>query len=55
MPHICVGDLAIIGSVFIQENAYENVVCGMAAILSQPQCVKGTHVTGSSDNEALKI
>ena len=25
---------------FIQENAFENVVCEMAAILSRPQCVK---------------
>ena len=24
---------------FIKENAFENVVCEMAAILSQPQCV----------------
>ena len=27
--------------IFIQENAFENVVCKMAAILSRPQCVKG--------------
>ena len=26
--------------IFIQENAIENVVCEMASILSQPQCVK---------------
>ena len=26
--------------IFIQENAFENVICEMAAILSQPQCVK---------------
>ena len=26
--------------IFIQENAFENVVCEMAAILSLPQCVK---------------
>ena len=26
---------------FIQENALENVVCEMAAILYQPQCVNG--------------
>ena len=26
--------------IFIQENAFENVVWKMAAILSQPQCVK---------------
>ena len=25
--------------IFIQENAFENVVCEMAAILSQPQYV----------------
>ena len=24
---------------FIQENAFENIVCEMAAILSEPQCV----------------
>ena len=28
--------------VFIQENALENVVCEMAAILSRPQCVNWT-------------
>ena len=27
-------------SIFIQENAFESVVCKMAAILSRPQCVK---------------
>ena len=27
-------------NIFIQENACENVVCEMAAILSRPQCVK---------------
>ena len=26
-------------SIFIQENAFENVVCEMASILSRPQCV----------------
>ena len=26
--------------IFIQENAFENIVCKMAAILSQPQCIK---------------
>ena len=26
--------------VFIQQNAFENVVCSMAAILSKLQCVK---------------
>ena len=25
---------------FIQENAFENVICEMVAILSWPQCVK---------------
>ena len=25
---------------FIQENAFENIVCEMSAILSRPQCVK---------------
>ena len=28
--------------IFIQENAFEMVVCEMAAILSRPQCVN-TH------------
>ena len=26
--------------IYIQENAFENVVCEMLTILSQPQCVK---------------
>ena len=30
-------------SIFIQENAFENVVWKMAAILSRPQCVKKCH------------
>ena len=54
--HICVGKLSIIvnwtlrnklpwnfnrnSNIFIQENAFESVVCEMAAILSRPQCVK---------------
>ena len=39
-----------ISYIFIQENAFEKVVCKTAAILSQPQCVKtcsgcsGVHV-----------
>ena len=32
--------------IFIQENACENVVWKMAAILSRPQCVKAIHVYG---------
>ena len=28
--------------IFIQENAFENVVCKLAAILSRPQYVNGT-------------
>ena len=27
-------------NIFIQENVFESVVCGKAAILSRPQCVK---------------
>ena len=27
-------------NIFIQENAFEDVVCEMGAILSRPQCVK---------------
>ena len=30
-----------IQNVFIKQNAIENVVCEMASILSQPQCVNG--------------
>ena len=29
-----------ISNIFIQENAFESVICEMAAILSRPQCVK---------------
>ena len=29
-----------ISYIFIQENAFNNVVCKMAAILCRPQCVK---------------
>ena len=29
--------------IFIQENAFERIVCEMAAILSRPQCVKGIY------------
>ena len=32
--------LSEIQYIFIQENTSENVICEMAAILSQPQCVK---------------
>ena len=32
-------------NIFIQENAFENVVCEMASILSQPQCVNTRDVT----------
>ena len=28
---------------FIQENAFDNVICKIAAILSQPQCVQKFH------------
>ena len=31
-------------NIFIQENAFEKVVCEMAAILSRPQCVNPLHV-----------
>ena len=31
--------------IFIQENAFENVIWKMAAILVQPQCVKGGKIT----------
>ena len=32
--------LSEIQYIFIQENTFENVICEMATILSQPQCVK---------------
>ena len=31
--------------IFIQENAFENIVCRMAAILSRPQYVKPYNLT----------
>ena len=33
-------------NIFIQENAFENVVCEMAFILSRPLCVKKTKLFG---------
>ena len=33
-------ETAIEIQIFIEENAFENVVCEMSAILSRPQCVK---------------
>ena len=32
--------------IFIQGNSFENVVCEMAAILFQPQCVNHVDVPG---------
>ena len=29
--------------IFIQENAFESVICEMVAFLSRPQCVNKTH------------
>ena len=34
----------------IQENAFENIVCEMAAILSRPQCVKSAAEEGTQPN-----
>ena len=34
-------------SIFIQANAFENVICEMASILSQPQCVKKHGISSS--------
>ena len=31
--------------IFIQENAFENIVCEIAAILSRPQCVNRSKAT----------
>ena len=41
MTHICVSkNLKRNSCISIQENAFQNVVCEMASISSQPQCVK---------------
>ena len=37
----------------IQENAFENVVCEMSAILSRPQCVKAWNNLCATASEAL--
>ena len=34
--------------IFLQVNAFEQVICKMAAILSRPQCVKATQYRGSA-------
>ena len=39
--------------VFIHENAFENVVYEMAAILSQPQCVDMVSVLGQNDADYI--
>ena len=36
--------------IFIQENAFENVVCEIAAILSRPQCVNTSKVIVVDDS-----
>ena len=41
-----------IQNIFVQENAFENVVCEMSAILSQPQCVY-TLLEGNSYQDSL--
>ena len=38
-----------------QENAYENVVCEMAAILSQPQCVYVVNCLSAHDDCCLAV
>ena len=35
-------------NIFIQENAFENVVCEMASILSRPQCVNSLWTGGAN-------
>ena len=40
-------------NIFIQGNAFGNVVCKMAAILSQPQCVKSKHPTRGNKQRFL--
>ena len=41
--------------IFIQENAFENVVCEMAAILSRPQCVNKISLKWLHWNVFLKV
>ena len=49
----CIGN----SNIFIQENAFQSVVCEMAAILSRPQCVRLlgmlSHVIESRDWVAI--
>ena len=40
-------------NIFIQENAFESIVCEMTAILSRPQYVKKDDVTGTRGPVAL--
>ena len=42
-------------NIFIQENAFENVVCQMAAILSRPQCDNWLHRLNESLPSPRKI
>ena len=40
-------------SIFIQEKAFENVVCEMASILSRPQCVKALRALTLTEPKCL--
>ena len=41
--------------IFIQENAFENVVCEMVVVLSQPQCVKRGMIVTTCDAAVPRI
>ena len=43
----------ILIGIHIQENTLENVVCEMASILSQPQCVKGGWIITTRHSDIL--
>ena len=40
-------------NIFIQENAFESVVCKIAGILSRPQCVEVTNLTTSDKKNSV--
>ena len=44
-----------INYIFIQENAFEKVFCKMAAILSQPQCVKSNYFWSDDDYRVNQV
>ena len=42
-------------NIFIQENAVENVVWKMAAMLSRPQCVDGLGYNNTCESESKQV